>query len=435
MPNQATFRGRPSITGIREWLQRLGHTDSAINKLNVIYIAGTKGKGSTCAFVNSFLRAHQKRTGYPQKIGLYTSPHLKVIQERIQINSRPLEEDQFARYVFEVWNGLSSMSDPSQGPRYLQLLFLTSVHAFIRERVDVAIYETHNGGEFDATNIFSQPAATGIATIGMDHLAQLGPTIENIAWHKAGIFRKGSPAFSTRQIPAAATVLERRAAEKETTLEFIDIDLIIPADAATLETDVQKLNSSLALALTNAFLQQRAPSAYGGLTPEDIKSGVEEFFWPGRFHQIDEGNHQWFLDGAHNDLSILKAAQWFSAISTRTQSNTAPLIRVLIFSHISDRDGASMLKIIAETLRDYDIGMQYVILSTYKEKLDDQLRPDLCIKPPETLSAENESDYIHAWKSVDPHVEISVEPTIEGALSLARKLGDRGCGAQTLITG
>ena len=285
----------------------------------MIYIAGTKGKGSTCAFVNSFLRAHQKRTGYPPKIGLYTSPHLKAVQERIQINSRPLEEDQFARYVFEVWNGLSSTSDPSQGPRYLQLLFLTSVHAFIREQVDVAIYETHNGGEFDATNIFPQPAATGIATIGMDHIAQLGPTIENIAWHKAGIFHKGTPAFSTRQIPAAAPVLERRATEKETSLEFIDTDPRIPADAATLKTDVQRLNSSLALALTDACLRQRAPLEYGGLTSEDIKSGVEDFFWPGRFHQIVEGDHQWFLDGAHNDLSVLKAAQWFSAVCAQMQ--------------------------------------------------------------------------------------------------------------------
>ena len=285
----------------------------------MIHVAGTKGKGSTCAFVNSFLRAHQKRTGYPKKIGLYTSPHLKAIQERIQINSRPLEEDRFARYVFEVWNGLSLKKDPSQGPRYLQLLLLTSVHAFIQEQVDVAIYETHHGGEFDATNVFPQPATTGIATIGMDHVAQLGPTIENIAWHKAGTFHTGSPAFSTRQIPIVATMLERRAAEKETTLEFIDTDPKIPTDAATLKTDVQKLNSSLALALTNAYLKQKAPSEYGSLTSEDIRSGVEDFFWPGRFHQIVNGNYQWFLDGAHNDLSVLKAAQWFSAVSPQMQ--------------------------------------------------------------------------------------------------------------------
>ena len=244
---------------------------------------------------------------------------MKSVQERIQINSRPLEEDQFARYIFEVWNGLSSTSATSRRPRYLQLLFLASVHAFIQEQVDVAIYETHHGGEFDATNVFSQPVVTGITTIGMDHIAQLGPSIENIAWHKAGIFRKGSPAFSTRQIPAATIVLEQRAVEKETSLEFIDIDPVIPTDAVTLTTDVQRLNSSLALALTNAYLNQKASHEHGSLTLEDIKLGVEDFFWPGRFHQIIDGDYQWFLDGAHNDISVLKAAQWFSAVSPQAQ--------------------------------------------------------------------------------------------------------------------
>ena len=282
----------------------------------MIYVAGTKGKGSTCAFVNSFLRAHQGRTGYPQRIGLYTSPHLKVIQERIQIDSRPLSEDLFAKYAFEVWNGLSSASDPSKGPRYLQFLFLISVHTFIKEKVDVAIYETHNGGEHDATNVFPQPIATGIATIGMDHVAQLGPTIENVAWHKAGIFRKGTPAFSTRQVPAAAAVLEQRATEKGTTLEFIDTDPEIPINALTLKSDVQRLNSSLALALTNALLNKRVLDR---LTPADVKSGVENFFWPGRFQQIKDGKYQWFLDGAHNDISVMKAAEWFAAAAPETQ--------------------------------------------------------------------------------------------------------------------
>ena len=317
------------------------------------------------------------------------------MQERVQINSRPLSEEIFAKYVFEVWNGLSSASDPSNGPRYLQFLFLISVHVFIREKVDIAIYETHNGGEYDATNIFRQPAATGIATIGLDHVKQLGPTIENVAWHKAGIFRKGTPAFSTRQVPVAAAVLKQRAAERGTTLEFTDNDPEIPVNASTLKSDVQKLNASLALALANAFLKIRTPSGQSRLTPSDVDSGVQNFFWPGRFHQVNDRNHQWFLDGAHNDLSVLKAAQWFAAAASETQrylprdpfksvsyitklsSITAPLTRILIFSHISERDGASLLKIIAETLKDRGIRISYVILSTYKEKLDNAIRPSM----------------------------------------------------------
>ncbi|KAL8969056.1 MAG: hypothetical protein Q9197_004549, partial [Variospora fuerteventurae] len=245
------------------------YSDADVNGLNVIHVSGTKGKGSTCAFINSFLTAHGERTGFPRKIGLYTSPHLKHVRERIQINSKPLSEKLFAKYVFQVWHGLSGKISP--GPRYLQLLFLISVHAFINEGIDVAIYETHNGGEFDATNVIQKPVVTGVTTIGMDHVEQLGPLIENIAWHKAGIFKHGSPAFSTFQEPAAATVLQQRASEKNVTLH----------------------------------------------------------------------------------------------------KSTPLCTRILIFSHISERDGAAILKGVAETLHRAGLQINHVILSTYEERQQD----------------------------------------------------------------
>ncbi|KAI4135145.1 MAG: hypothetical protein LQ341_005922, partial [Variospora aurantia] len=260
--------------------------DDNVNGLNVIHVSGTKGKGSTCAFINSFLTAHGERTGFPRKIGLYTSPHLKHVRERIQIDSKPMSEKLFAKYVFEVWHGLSGKISP--GPRYLQLLFLISVHAFINEGIDVAIYETHNGGEFDATNVIQKSVVTGVTTIGMDHVEQLGPLIENIAWHKAGIFKPGSPAFSTFQEPAAATVLQQRASEKNVTLQFIGVNPSIPHDALALKPEVQRTNCSLAIALANTFLEVKAPQEHCILASQDI-----------------------LKDGAHNELSIQKAAQWF----------------------------------------------------------------------------------------------------------------------------
>ena len=285
----------------------------------MIHVAGTKGKGSTCAFADSFLRAHGERTGFPRKIGLYTSPHLKRVQERIQINSTPLSEDAFAKYVFEVWGGLSLSGPESAAPRYLQLLMLVAFHAFIRERVDVAICETHNGGEYDATNFIQTPVATGITAIGMDHVEQLGPSIENIAWHKAGIFKHGSPAFSAPQEPAAAAVLQYRATEKEVALRFVDINGVLPVNASALMANVQILNSSLALALVSAFLEQKAPKEHDRMTSQDVHRGVDQFSWPGRFHRIVQGTHQWFLDGAHNEMSVGKAAQWFAKSAPETQ--------------------------------------------------------------------------------------------------------------------
>ena len=235
-----------------------------------------------------------------------------MVQERIQINSQPVQKDLFARYVFEVWNQLDS-----QGllkPRYLQLLMLVAVHTFIREKVDVAICETHNGGEYDATNVFAHPIATGIATIGMDHALQLGPTIENIAWHKSGIFKTGAPAFSIGQGHQVSTVLRRRANEKNVLLEFVNDDTVNNNDVLAMKTTVQRRNASLAQRLANAFLVQKEPTSCHMLTPHDIREGAERLNWNGRFQQIIHGNHRWFLDGAHNEMSVPYAAQWFAEV-------------------------------------------------------------------------------------------------------------------------
>lgn len=288
--------------------------------------------------------------------------------------------------MFEVWHGLSGKISP--GPRYLQLLLLISVHAFLREGVDAAIYETHNGGEYDATNVIQKPVVTGVTPIGMDHVEQLGPLIENIAWHKAGIFKHGSPAFSTFQEPAAATVLQQRANEKNVALQFIDVNPTLPRNAMALKPEVQRTNCSLAIMLASTFLKLKSPQDYSILTSQDILQGIEQFSWPGRFHHIVDGNHQWFLDGAHNELSIQKAAQWFVETTLERQgylvmsnsndvkfeadvsSTSPPCTRVLIFSHISERDGAALLKGVAETLRRGGLQIQHVILSTYEERQD-----------------------------------------------------------------
>ena len=122
---------------------------------------------------------------------------MKTIRERIRINCEPISEELFTGYFFEVWDKLPRQaSDLLDVPRYLQLLALLSFHIFIKERINVAIHETHFGGEHNATNVVQNPTVTGITTTGMDHVKLLGPSIEIIAWHKAGIFKLGSPAFS-----------------------------------------------------------------------------------------------------------------------------------------------------------------------------------------------------------------------------------------------
>lgn len=291
--------------------------------MNIIHVTGTKGKGSTCAFTRSFLRARGLRTGFPKQIGLYTSPDLQCVRERIQIDDQPITEGLFTRYFFEVWEGLGSLhsgnaAETSRQPRYLQLLALLAFHTFIKEGIDAAVFETHHGGEYDATNVIRKPIVTGITSLGLDHVTQLGPTVEDIAWHKGGIFKSGAPAFSVIQESGSSEVLRKRATERKTDLTFVSTASSLPENRRALSVPVQRLNCSLALQLTAKFLQLKDPEHV--LDDHDITRGIDSFSWSGRFETINCGNSQWFLDGAHNTLSLGRAAEWFSKNVNITES-------------------------------------------------------------------------------------------------------------------
>lgn len=266
----------------------------------------------------SFLRSYGKRTGYPQKIGLYTSPHMTNIRERICINGEPISEDLFTDRFFEIWEKLPHQATATLDiPRYLQLLALLSFHVFIQAKVDVAIFETHSGGEYDATNVIRRPLVTAVTSIGMDHVRLLGPTIENIAWHKAGIFKPECQAFSVLQKPDVTAELRKRADEKGAVLRFVEEDQALPISETALRPEPQRINCSLALAVARAWLAQKAPDE--GFTKDDIICGIREFSWPGRFQQITHGKDEWFLDCAHNELSLPYAAAWFAETVTENQ--------------------------------------------------------------------------------------------------------------------
>ena len=192
-------------------------------------MAGTKGKGTTCAYVDSILSQFQEKYSFPKKIGLYTSPHLITVRERIRINSTPISSELFAKYFFEVYDllepqlakenkVLSGTDDKAAAVVYFRYLTLLSYHIFLQEGVDAAIYETGVGGELDSTNIVEHPACTGITALGIDHTHTLGNTIEEIAWHKAGIQKTGSPSFTVTQPANALKVLQAVANERNVNL-------------------------------------------------------------------------------------------------------------------------------------------------------------------------------------------------------------------------
>ncbi|KAJ5945153.1 folylpolyglutamate synthase [Penicillium verrucosum] len=193
-------------------------------------------------------------------------------------------------------------------PRYLQLLTLLSFHVFLKEKVDVAVYEPHMGGQDDATNVVSSPVVTAVTRIGEDHVKYLGPSIRDIAWHKAGIFKSGSPAILSPQIEKVAKVLEQRAKEKNVALLFVEPDSSLPV------TRFQKENCSLAKEVAQTWLSLRQPNRLTNLTTF-ISRGIGLFDWPGRYQQIEEGNHKWFLDAAHNKSGLPTAISWFAEMS------------------------------------------------------------------------------------------------------------------------
>ncbi|RMZ88393.1 hypothetical protein DV736_g4379, partial [Chaetothyriales sp. CBS 134916] len=412
--SRSSFRGIPSLAGMSDWLQR----DTDVAALNIIHVAGTKGKGSTCAFARSLLQEFGKRTGFPTKVGLYTSPHLTCIRERIQINGQPISEHLFTKYFFEIWDPLFSSQQVRDDdtndnkklrqPRYLQFLALLAIHTFCQEGIQAAIFETHHGGEYDATNVLSSPVVTGITSIGLDHLAQLGPDIETVAWHKAGIFKKGSsPAFSAPQSPPTVeAVLRARAAERDVRLEIVPADdPSLPGDANALLPPVQRINSSLAIALVNAFLTKRRPRLDDDdgennerrLSEADIKNGIDHFSWPGRFEIIKSKNGCtcWYLDGAHNEFSI---------------ASSPPHRCMVIFSHVSEeRDGPSLLRALARALE----------------------RHADAIQSPDMLMMHRRGAEAAATTSTSA----SYVPSIEEALEYAERVSAERGGLHVLVTG
>jgi folylpolyglutamate synthase len=190
-----------------------------------------------------------------------------------------------------------------------------SYHVFIREGVDAAVYEVGVGGEYDSTNIVDKPAVTGISSLGIDHTYSLGETIEEIAWHKAGIQKRDCPSFSVVQPNLAMKVIEERAMEihvKE--LKVVREDRRLDGVSLRPDAPFQKLNASLAIALAETILGNLDPAFQksSNVLSDEFKEGLEKVVWRGRCEKKVEGSITWYLDGAHTADSIIVASKWFA---------------------------------------------------------------------------------------------------------------------------
>ncbi|XP_071452246.1 folylpolyglutamate synthase, mitochondrial-like isoform X2 [Hetaerina americana] len=396
---QGLIEKNENVSDTRKFLARSGISLDELDSLPVIHVAGTKGKGSTCAFCESMLRHYgmekmNKSFGRRGMLdlpstsiqtGLYTSPHLIEVRERIQLNGKPISYDLFTLYFWKVYNTLMEKREHERDmPPYFKFLTVLALNIFIREGVDVAVIEVGIGGENDCTNVIRKPVAVGITNIGIDHENILGKTLDKIAWQKAGIMKKGSPAFTAHgQAPVALDVLEERAKENEVMLKVCPplssySSGQLPLNVS-LSSPVQEVNASLALQLSNAWIKWSTKSSNDDAdiaskhlhmaSPFELDMGIlkglKECKWPGRTQILpwQDSGITFFLDGAHTVESIKICLEWFRkeshAITTigsnacngdaQGENNVQEVTRILLFNSTGNRNIEPLLEPFAKS--------------------------------------------------------------------------------------
>ena len=284
---------------IRTVMEALG---SPQDRLRTVHVAGTNGKGSTCAMIESALRASGRT-------GLFTSPHLAAPTERIRIDGEPVSEQQFTAAfdcVHQAVEGLLAAGTLDFHTSYFETVTAMAFLIFEEERVDRVVLEVGLGGRLDATNVV-RPELCVITPVDFDHEAYLGKSLEAIAGEKAGILKAGVPAVFARQRPEAEKVLERRAAELS-----IPVARTAAWQVRDLEMDARGSRFLLAgerelriqCPLAGEHQVDNAATAAVALTrlgmPNSaIEQGIGRTRWPGRLERISE-HPEIVVDGAHN---------------------------------------------------------------------------------------------------------------------------------------
>ena len=242
----------------------------------IIHVAGTNGKGSVCAMIDSICRAQGYRTG------LFTSPHLVTFRERIRINGEMISEECVARGLAEIRDRIADW-DPY--PTFFEIATALGLLHFAEKNAEIIVLETGMGGRLDATNAL-EPVVSVITPIDLDHQAWLGDTLEKIAEEKGGIIKRQIPVVSSRQKPEAEKVLRVRSAECDAPIQFVTTPY---RDSIALIGAYQQENAALTVAALHA--------GKIGVTADAITRGLADVEWPARFQIFD--NHI-VIDGAHN---------------------------------------------------------------------------------------------------------------------------------------
>ena len=414
------------LARIRHLLEKLG---SPQLQYDVVHIAGTKGKGSTATLTAELLR------GMDLRVGLYTSPHLMNIRERIVIDGEAISRERFCEAFMTLRPVLDGMKHTGEWeqPTYFEILTAMAFLAFARADIDVAVLETGLGGRLDATNIV-HPVATAITPISIDHTKQLGDTIERIAAEKAGIIKDDVPVIVSRQAAAAMRVISAKAKEHDAPVfawgaDYSSSVTSTPESLAKPQTiDIQTWsghypeirlmmpgvhqaeNAGVAAALAETYLEQtdRPP-----LTTEIIRKAWRKLQIPARIEVIETGPVT-VLDGAHNPASM-----WALSETLRAQTPEG-CKRIAVFGASADKDVKGMLRIFLPILTGIIItetGCNRSMPAENVLKLVKSLRPE--------LKTSVELDWLKALRMARDQAGVDGVVCITGSLYLAGNLKTR----------
>lgn len=334
------FTKKNSMDHTKRFMELLGNPDK---KMKMIHVAGTNGKGSTCAYINAMLCA----SGY--KVGLFTSPHLEQMTERIRIENQELTRDGFVQIYQKVMNAVAQLNaEGLPHPTFFEFLFGMAMAAFAEAEVEYAILETGLGGRLDATNCIEEPVVTIVTSIGLDHEAYLGDTIEAIAWEKAGIMKPRVPVIYDGSNELVSRIIEERARALDAPCRKIadcayEIKEINEKDIAFYLSDVYdkhtmwKIKNRGRFQVKNAILAIEAMHLMvGEACNYDVwNEALYHTNWAGRMEEIGDGI---FVDGAHNVAAIEAITEDIDALD------------VVLFAAVSDKNYEDMIQILIENI-------------------------------------------------------------------------------------
>lgn len=286
-----SLRNRGSKYGLERMQQFAQAIANPEKKFPSIHVAGTNGKGSVCVMLESLYRSN----GY--KTGLFTSPHLIRLNERIQINRVPISDQALASSASALKNQCDQQFDPNNYPSFFEFMAAIAFQHFSDQAVDIAIIETGLGGRLDATNILS-PKLSIITSIGKDHTDILGDTIEAITREKAGIIKTDTPILIGNLPDVSKTIIKEKAHELNAPCYILENYLAkYPLPNTNLDGTYQKQNAALATYATDILAQQ---------FPIKHTHALNQIEWKGRWQKLKLKHQTLILDSTHNAEACLQ---------------------------------------------------------------------------------------------------------------------------------